>query len=478
MTSINPKWIWALQLLNLLVAGAVFVSSCAAPFPDGFSYIQMAKGLLVGRFSSWYFFPEYIPETLRMFGYPFFLSVFLRFCDGDFPVKFVQLGMHFAAIYVALRIIAHRISGNIAQLIFLGLTAINIQVPYYAGQIATETATGFFLILYCYMMMVPPQTGVNGALTGLLAAVVFQLRPGYLYLPFGIAIASIVFPGILKGRWTFIVAKLAIFICLLIPYGLWNKKHHGVFKVTSLAGAASGAHMGYWAFLLPRDYNVNFIWGQFTIPNEFFMFSLYRLTDSERARNAVMFEAEKEAIFSKITPLESDADRKTIDLMERLHPNVFLLHNTAYTMAREKVQARYLLTHIAENPGDYFLARTITFARLWFTGINLTHLKSATSIPAKFKVILPCLITFCFIFLGFLFSTLCFGLRVLDWREWAVPYTIAVYAAGSHSIFPISARYTVPIHLLLLMLVAVAASRLLAHGTKMRVGKELLKRSI
>lgn len=466
MRSVNQKWIWAMIMVNVLVAGIVFVSSSYASFPDGPSYIQMAKGLLVGRFSSWYFLPEYIPETLRMCGYPFFLSIFLRFFDGDFPIKIVQLGMYFAAIFVALRIIAHRISGNFVQLIFLVLTAINIQVPYYAGQIATETATGFFLTLYCYMMMVPLRTARNGALTGLLAAVVFQLRPGYLYLPFAVAIVFFFLPGILKERRTFIVTKLAVFIFLLIPFGLWNKRHHGVFKVTSLAGAASGAHMGYWTFLLPRDYNVNFIWGQFTIPNEFFMFSLYRLTDSERARNAVLFEAEKEAIHSAVTPLESDADRKTIDLMERLHPNVFLLHNTAYTMAREKVQARYLLRHIAENPGDYFLARTITFARLWFTGINLTRLKSATSIPAKFKVILPCLITFCFIFMGFIFSTLCFGFRVLDWREWAVPYMIAVYAAGSHSIFPISARYTVPIHLLLLMLVAVAASRILAHGTK------------
>lgn len=462
MTSINPKWIWALQLLNALVAGAVFVSSSTAPFPDGGSYIQMAKGLLVGRFSSWYFFPEYIPETLRMVGYPFFLSVFLRFCDADFPVKFVQLGMHFAAIHVALRIIAHRISGNIAQLIFLALAAINIQVPYYAGQIATETATGFFLILYCYMMMVPPQTAINGALTGLLAAVVFQLRPGYLYLPFGVAIASIVFPGILKGRRTFIVAKLAIFICLLIPYGLWNKKHHGVFKVTSLAGAASGPHMAYWSFLLPRDYDANFIWGKITIPNELFMFSLYRLSDSERARNAVLFEAEKEAIYSAVAPLESDAERKRIRLMERLHPDVFVLHNTAYTLAREKLQAQLLLRHVADNPGSYLVARTITFARLWFTGINLTRLKSATSIQGKFREILPCLITFPFIFMGFIFATYCLVFGILDRREWAVPYLIAVYAASSHAAFPISARYTVPIHLLLLMLVAVAALRLLS----------------
>lgn len=456
MNMLRLRSFWLLLLANVLTAGITFVSSCNSPFADGASYLQLADGLVAGRFSSWYMLPQYIPETLRMWGYPFFLSIFRRFSDGELPIKCFQLALHFVSLFVILRIIAHRVKGAAPQLLFLLLAALNIQVPYYAGQISAESTTGFFLVLYCYVLMIPRRSLLCGAFAGLIAAVTFQLRPGYLYLPFIITAACIILPGAVKSNRGFFISKILVFVLLLVPFGLWNKRHHGQFKITSLAGAASGAHFGYWAFLLPRDYHANFIWGAAPIPNEFFMFSLYRIPDSEREKNAAMFEAEKGALFAEIESLETEDERKRIRLMEHLYPGVYSLHNSRYTIARERAQRKLLLKHIAEKPGDYFFARAITFVRLWFTGVNLTELGLAKSPLAKAKVVLPFLITFSFIFLGLIFVAIGLSLGIIDWHQWMVPFVIPVYAAASHTAFPISARYTVPTHLLLLMLVAVA----------------------
>src|SRR5690606_650753 len=56
---------------------------------------------------------------------------------------------------------------------------------------------------------------------------------------------------------------LFVFVATLVPYGLWNQKNHGVFKITPLEGGGGMVHFGYWAGKIPA-YTETVYWRNFT----------------------------------------------------------------------------------------------------------------------------------------------------------------------------------------------------------------------
>ena len=69
----SKKAYYLLLGLNALSLLAIFYISSKIEFPDANSYWHLAKGLKQGTFTSWYFLPVHSPDTLRTWGYPFFV---------------------------------------------------------------------------------------------------------------------------------------------------------------------------------------------------------------------------------------------------------------------------------------------------------------------------------------------------------------------------------------------------------------------
>jgi len=91
---------------------------------------------------------------------------------------------------------------------------------------------------------------------------------------------------------------------------------------------------------------------------------------------------------------------------------------------------------------------------MWFTGIDVTEIKNARSKSEYLKILIPFTLTFVFIFLGLLVVTLILFTRRDLFIKFFPAYAIIFFWGSGHILFSIQARYTVPVHLLLLMLIA------------------------
>ena len=128
-----------MQILNVVSALFGFYMGCNSAFPDETSYLEMATSLSQNKFSTWYSLDHYYPETLRMPGYPLFLMVVLMLFKSTLAVKLIQLCLYFFALFLAVKILEKiECKNRIAKYIFLTITALNIQLPFYAGQISSE----------------------------------------------------------------------------------------------------------------------------------------------------------------------------------------------------------------------------------------------------------------------------------------------------------------------------------------------------
>ena len=126
----------ALIVLNIFSAMVAFYLGNSSEFPDWLTYWYMSEGLETGKFSSWFFLESYYPETIRTPGYPLFLLILRSISDSQLFIKVVQLLLYFATLLIAYKTLDKLSDSNILALcVFLLLTALNIQIPYYSGLI-------------------------------------------------------------------------------------------------------------------------------------------------------------------------------------------------------------------------------------------------------------------------------------------------------------------------------------------------------
>jgi hypothetical protein len=116
----------------------------------------------------------------------------------------------------------------------------------------------------------------------------------------------------------------------------------------------------------------------------------------------------------------------------------------------------YLIKDIKANPGYYIKTRIYTLARLWFTGINKQELAKA-SFAGKLKLLYPFLVTFTFIFCGLLFILFSLFRKWISLKIFWPFLLIIAYYGVMHIPFGVQARYTVPVHIFILLLLAVIA---------------------
>ncbi|HLG33724.1 MAG TPA: hypothetical protein VI757_02505 [Bacteroidia bacterium] len=445
----SKKAFVALFLLNVLAALAVLSVSSALRFNDEKTYWTMGESILHGKFSSWYFLPDYYPETLRTPGYPVFLALCQLVSGSAMFVKVLQLLIYFVSVFLCTRIIRKMTQAYFYRTVFLLLLILNPQIVYYSGLISAEVLNIFFIVLVLYFVM-RERTFRNALLIALFSYCAFIVRPAFLLFPF-----LLFFYFIFAGRKNFKYASLFIltYTILLLPFGIWNKREHGIFKVTSLEGGAGVAHIGFWLFKLPEGYNKQFYWPiavkHDAIQPDFF-------SDKEKQENALLYEKECKDIFNALETYNSRKDSAYYSLMKDNDLGLLPLHNSKYTVAREKALWAITIQHIIDEPFFYLKSRLYTLFRSYVTGINRFEFVNAKSFLTKLKVVLPFIITFLFIFLGLLFITVRILRGKVDFPNKYAFLLLFWYYGLVHLPFTIQGRYTVPVHLLILMTLSIS----------------------
>lgn len=443
-----------LLTLNFLAIAGIFYFSSRVEFPDANSYLYMAKGFKNGVFSSWYFLPVYSPETLRNWGYPFFVYLCQSVYDTPITVKLVQLLMQFATVILALKIIEHFNKEIIFRSLFLLLLLPNLQIAYYAGQVASETPSIFFIVLFYFCWFKLSDNWKKYIILGIISLIIFQLRPSYLLLPFCIVGYKLLFD---RTNLKYSAVYLFLFIISLLPFAFWNKSAHGVFKVTPLEGGAGAANLGFWSFRLPDGYNPKFYWDA-TFSKD--LTQPVFANDNERKQYQLEYEQEWFEMNKKLESFITKEDSIRLLFYRQKNYKLWEVMSSGYTNAREKLLTEYLVKDIKANPVYYLKTRLYTAARLWFTGINKREFEKAT-LMGKLKLLYPFLVTFVFIFCGLLFILFSFFRKWLSFKQFWPLLLIIIYYGLVHIPFVIQARYTVPVHIFILMLLSLTIGRLI-----------------
>ncbi len=433
---------YILASLNILIGFIIFNISSRIDFPDAKQYWLLGESILHGKFSSWYFLPTYYPETLRTPGYPLFLSICQIFSKSEFLPKCIQLLLYFISVYIVTLIIKKLNPKQICINLFLLLLLPNIQVVYYTGYISAEILNVFFIVLTMYLILCE-RTIINIVLLAFSCYAAFIIRPVFLLFPFIIVIYFLIKS---KRNFKSSVLFLFIYLVLLIPFGTWNKLNHDYFKITTLEGGAGVAHLGFWSFKLPDGYTEKYYWGNAIVPD---IINPFHYSSREKAENVIKYEKECGEIFAALNSCNTREDSLNLVKMKSIN-GVFPLHNSIYTIKREKMLWRKVILHIKEEPLFYFKTRLYSLFRVYFTGINLKNYYEAKTLLSKLKIIYPFLITFIFIFIGLLFISF----KVLFFKT-SIKYqylflALFWYYGFCHMLFSIQARYTIPVHLLII----------------------------
>lgn len=215
------------------------LSSADFFYPDSFTYLAPARGLLHGLgFAT----EAGGPETLRTPGYPLFLIPFLLLGS----MKAVVIVQHLLdcilapAIYLAVHRFG-RVAAFAAALLF-SFDPISI---HYANKILSET---LFTVLL-FVAVAEARTGKRPIALGLLTGVLVLVRP--------VAVAYfLVLAGIFVWRklaWRTVLAFVIAALVLPIGWGLRNLHRTGVFTVASIGGSNMLLHRAAGALAIEDD---------------------------------------------------------------------------------------------------------------------------------------------------------------------------------------------------------------------------------
>lgn len=453
--NLNSKRVHVGLLLSVfLVSIVIFNISSAITFPDAAAYWLMGESIYLGKFSSWYVLTDYYPETLRTPGYPIFLAACQLASGSQYFAKLIQLALYFISVAICLSIIKDIDKKLIFRNIFLLLLIPNLQIVYYTGYISSEMLTVFFVVLMMKLVF-SKKSNSNALLLGVVSYLLFITKPAFLLFPF---LISIYFVFKNKKDLRFSLIYVFSFCVLLVPFGLWNKVNHGKFTVTSIEGGAGVAHLGYWQLKLPDGYLEPFYWNNntsydYTKPNFF--------SEKELQDNVYKFEKEWNVILKDLNKHITPKDSAALLYMKENNPGIFLLYNSEFTLDREKQLWSLTIGHVKENPLYYLKSRLYHFVRFYVTGINYKNLNEATGVLSKAKVVYPFFITFSFIFVGLLLSTIIFLRKKNGLLQYLPFILVAWYISLVHLPFAIQARYTVPVHLIIILALSVSINKLI-----------------
>jgi hypothetical protein len=438
----SNRTFWFLFLLNILIGGVIFGISSGIDFPDANGYWLMGESLMHGKFSSWHFLPKYYPETLRTPGYPLFLALCQLFSKSLLLPKLIQFVLYFVSVFLVTRVV-YFFQPNISyRNLFLLILIPNVQIVYYTGYISAEILNVFFITLAAYILTLK-RSWINVFFLALVCYVIFIIRPAFLLFP--LVIAAYLY----RSRLNYALLFLFTYSLLLLPFGYWNYKNHGEFKLTTIEGGAGVAHLGFWAYKLPTNYIDSFYWGNKVISD---LTNPFSFSQPEFAINAKSYNSECTLLWNRLSVYLTKEDSIYLMKMKNNPYGIFLLYNSQYTLARESALKNVTIEHIKNEPLYYLKTRFYSLFRNYVTGINEENFHKATSLREKLKCVYPFLVTFVFIFVGLIFVTYTALNQRFKNQTFILLLLMAWYYGLVHIPFSIQARYTIPIHLIILSL--------------------------
>jgi len=345
-----------------------------------------------------------------------------------------------------------------ARSLFLLLLLPLVNVPYYITQVYTEVPVLAGLGALLLLITRPgARSWRSSVLLGLLFGALFLLKPVLQLLPLAFVIGERIW---LRDRvtWPRQLAMLAVCALTMVPYGLWNKRNHGVFSTTPLEGAGSYMHFGAWCGKFP-GYTEHVYWHNFA-GDELVRF----VPDEEIPRYIAAYEAEWDSINAQLRPLLTPADSVMLASRDRAPYGVVNTYNTRYTLLREQLLLSKAIEHYRLDPWYLLKYKAYSALRLWVIGIQRDEFRQASA-SQKIKMLYASLSTGLVFLLFMILVPLAMGRRRVTWAEaWPMLAGMA-YFGLMHLPFTIQARYTTPMRMAMLALLAIAICRLLARGT-------------
>lgn len=245
-------------LILIALAHAAFFINYQRPdwevaWSDQGGYKQLGAGMAKsgGEFTRYPDSPVFIPEVIRTPGYPAFVAVIYRlFGEQTLPVAIAQAFV-FVLICLIVFAITKRIADERAATVAAFMTALFPPLPYYGALVLTEVWTTFMMglaVLACLRAMRRDRLG-DFILAGVLFSATTIVRPAFVLLPFGLAIAMPLFVpsershGRRLGHWAALAMAAAI---TLTPWFTYNYVYLGRFTLSPAGGVGRGLWEGSW----------------------------------------------------------------------------------------------------------------------------------------------------------------------------------------------------------------------------------------
>ena len=439
----QKKVYYYLLLLNIIISLSIFITQINRYSGDYHSYLYYVNGLHEGKYSFWYFLKEYNTDTFRNPGYPFFLYGLSLVFKSEYFYKGIQFLLIWTSILIIIKLLLNITKSYIAINIFLFLLCVNCVIFIYAPLIYPEALMIFLASLIIYIEMLFDNLKKRKyILLILLYSIMFQVRPAILFIPF-----MRLFYNLIKYRFQFLLKDITLitfFILSMIPYGLWNKKNHNIFKITPLEGGAGAMYLGYWSPKMVGHVESK-LWR-----NVMYKDVLINFSDEISSENNVkLFNSEMDSVLNICSAYLTDKDKRLLDTMKK-NNHLFPTFSAGYTIKREEMLKELSVQHYLNDWKYTVKLKFFSFFRLWYSGLdsnkivqfpNFDFFLESSSFISTFATLL--------LFIGYFLFTFFYNRKIL--LILILPLIWCLYFDIIHLPFVLQSRYTIPVRLLYLL---------------------------
>jgi len=443
-----------LLVLNVLVVFAMMWATRATVLSDTWSYLGLAQGILHGKYSMWWSLDEFYPDTFRTPGYPLFVATIISVFGSWKATYVVNLLLYWMAIYFSIRTIGHFTDRRSAKSLFLLLLLPMVNVPFYITQLYTEIPVLAAISVTLFVGTRPGNWSVLSAVgVGLLFGFIYQSKPVFLLFPLIYAgCAWLVHRSRTDTKGHLIM--LAVFGLTLMPFGFWNLRNHGVFKVTPLEGGGGYMHFSYWCGKMP-NYQDHISLRNFT-GDELIRF----VPEDSIPVHIEAFEQEWAEINHQLMPMLTAKDSFMLSMRPSMEFPVENTFNSEFTLMRERLLMRKGIERMVHDPWYTMAYKSYSAVRLWVIGIQKSDFAKA-SVGGKFKMLYATFSTLAMFLLFVIFIPLAYKRKVLCIRKTWPFLVYLAYFGLFHIPFTIQARYTTSVRFVMFALLALALVGLL-----------------
>ncbi len=446
--------------LNAVVALAILWSMRGENGGGDFrAYLGMAEGITHGSYSMWWMMDPPIPDTFRTPGYPLYIACALWLFNDWAVLKIVQAVFYALAVHLMLRLIDRHDRRLMAKNIFLLLLLPSVNIPHYIPLMLPEIPV---IVCIAALLVSDPlwkrPTCIAAIGIGLLYGFIFQCRPIFLLFPFARLVCDALFAR-RSMAWGKNAVIMLSYIVTLMPYSVWNLRHHGVFSVTPLEGGAGVMHIGYWSGRIPNHFEKRY-WGN-TTGDEMVRF----VPEADVPGNVAAFNREWDVIDSTLAPLLTARDSFVLLKARDKKAHLIPTFNTVYTLERERLLKAKTIAHIKEHPGYFTAYKFYSAIRLWVVGVPHDGFRAA-GIAGKLAMIFSFLFTLAIFLASIILVPIAYRRRLLQWRNTYPLVLYVIYFWLIHIPFAIQTRYTIPVRMVLYVLLAMAITSLIEAREK------------